>query len=176
MTGVIDPGMAGDWTLEPERSSVTFVARTLWGMAPVKGRFTAVSGEGHVTTGGKVSGRLVIQADSVRTGIGMRDRHLRAPDFFDAANHAEIVVEVTDIDTSGQLIATLTIRGITLPIPLQAHVDWLAECGIFVHETSPPPFHTDIAELIAQPDVDGALVGGASLDPDEFAKICKLGA
>jgi triosephosphate isomerase len=33
-----------------------------------------------------------------------------------------------------------------------------------------------IAELIAQPDVDGALVGGASLDPDEFARIAKLGA
>ena len=33
-----------------------------------------------------------------------------------------------------------------------------------------------IAELISQPDVDGALVGGASLDPDEFARICKLGA
>jgi triosephosphate isomerase len=29
------------------------------------------------------------------------------------------------------------------------------------------------AELMAQPDVDGALVGGASLDPDEFASICK---
>ena len=34
---------------------------------------------------------------------------------------------------------------------------------------------SNIAELIAQPDVDGALVGGASLDPDEFARICKLG-
>ena len=33
-----------------------------------------------------------------------------------------------------------------------------------------------IAELMAQPDVDGALVGGASLDADEFARICKLGA
>jgi triosephosphate isomerase len=32
-----------------------------------------------------------------------------------------------------------------------------------------------IAELIGQPDVDGALVGGASLDADEFARICKLG-
>ena len=27
------------------------------------------------------------------------------------------------------------------------------------------------AELMAQPDIDGALVGGASLDPDEFARI-----
>jgi len=34
----------------------------------------------------------------------------------------------------------------------------------------------NIAELIAMPDIDGALVGGASLDADEFAGICKLGA
>ena len=33
----------------------------------------------------------------------------------------------------------------------------------------------NIAELIACPDIDGALVGGASLDADEFARICKLG-
>ncbi|MDQ2827038.1 MAG: triose-phosphate isomerase [Actinomycetota bacterium] len=30
---------------------------------------------------------------------------------------------------------------------------------------------TNIAELMAMPDIDGALVGGASLDPDEFARI-----
>jgi triosephosphate isomerase len=30
---------------------------------------------------------------------------------------------------------------------------------------------SNIAELMAQPDIDGALVGGASLDPDEFALI-----
>jgi triosephosphate isomerase (TIM) len=30
---------------------------------------------------------------------------------------------------------------------------------------------SNIAELMAQPDIDGALVGGASLDPDEFARI-----
>jgi triosephosphate isomerase len=29
----------------------------------------------------------------------------------------------------------------------------------------------NIAELMAEADIDGALVGGASLDPDEFAKI-----
>ena len=30
---------------------------------------------------------------------------------------------------------------------------------------------SNIAELMAQADIDGALVGGASLDPDEFARI-----
>ena len=29
----------------------------------------------------------------------------------------------------------------------------------------------NIAELMAEPDIDGALVGGASLDPEEFARI-----
>jgi triosephosphate isomerase (TIM) len=28
-------------------------------------------------------------------------------------------------------------------------------------------------ELLAEPDIDGALVGGASLDPDSFAEICR---
>ena len=31
-------------------------------------------------------------------------------------------------------------------------------------------------ELLSQPDVDGALVGGASLDPDSFAAICRVAA
>ena len=34
--------------------------------------------------------------------------------------------------------------------------------------------HTE--ELMAQPDVDGALVGGASLDPDEFSRIVQHAA
>ena len=35
---------------------------------------------------------------------------------------------------------------------------------------------SNAAELIAQPNVDGALVGGASLDPAEFAKIVEAAA
>jgi triosephosphate isomerase (TIM) len=31
----------------------------------------------------------------------------------------------------------------------------------------------NVAPLMAQPDVDGALVGGASLDADQFAQICR---
>ncbi len=31
----------------------------------------------------------------------------------------------------------------------------------------------NIAAIMAQPDVDGALVGGASIDPGEFAAICR---
>jgi triosephosphate isomerase len=32
----------------------------------------------------------------------------------------------------------------------------------------------NIAALVAQPEIDGALVGGASLDPDEFARLVRF--
>ena len=34
----------------------------------------------------------------------------------------------------------------------------------------------NVGELVAQPDVDGALVGGASLDADGFAQLCAVAA
>ncbi len=34
----------------------------------------------------------------------------------------------------------------------------------------------NIGELVGQDDIDGALVGGASLDADEFAKLCAIAA
>ena len=32
---------------------------------------------------------------------------------------------------------------------------------------------SNVAEIMAQPDVDGALVGGASIDAEEFVRICR---
>ena len=121
-TLLTDPTLTGTWTLDPERSSIRFTSKTLWGLIPVNGRFTDVTGEGVITAGGQLSGRLVIRADSVRTGIGMRDHHLRAPDFFDAERFPEIVVEVTGIAPDGTPAATLSIRGTTLPLPITATV------------------------------------------------------
>jgi triosephosphate isomerase len=31
----------------------------------------------------------------------------------------------------------------------------------------------NVAAIMAMPDVDGGLVGGASLDPDEFVSVCR---
>ena len=35
---------------------------------------------------------------------------------------------------------------------------------------------SNVAALMSEPDVDGALVGGASLDAEEFARICRYPA
>jgi triosephosphate isomerase len=34
----------------------------------------------------------------------------------------------------------------------------------------------NIAELMRMPEIDGALVGGASLDPDDFARVVRFRA
>jgi polyisoprenoid-binding protein YceI len=109
-----DPALAGTWALVPARSSVRFTNKTMWGLIPVNGHFAEVTGQALVTGDGTASGRLVIRADSVRTGLGMRDKHLRSADFFDTGSYPEIVVEVSGAD----LDATLSIRGTTLPVSL----------------------------------------------------------
>lgn len=114
---------AGNWKLLPDRSTVTFRNKTLWGLATVTGRFTEFTGEGSAGAG--VSGRVVIAAASVRTGIGKRDNHLRSADFFDVEAHPDITVQVTGLepsDDSVRLTTVLTVRGVSKPVELPVDV------------------------------------------------------
>jgi polyisoprenoid-binding protein YceI len=125
-TLLLDPDMAGVWNLVPERSTITFRIRNMWGMLSVKGRFTEFSGDGQLTSQGAVYGRLDIRAASLRTGIGRRDRHLCSADFFDVEPYPEISVVVTALaPTTGnaaELRASVTIKGINEPVPLPVRV------------------------------------------------------
>ena len=60
-----DPATAGVWNLVPARSSVRFRNKTLWGLVPVNGEFTDVSGDGQITAKGAVFGRVDVRAASV---------------------------------------------------------------------------------------------------------------
>ena len=122
-----DPASTGTWTLVPDRSSIKFSSKTLWGLVPVNGRFSDVTGEGMVGAGGAVSGRLQIRVASVKTGIGKRDEHLCSPDFFDATNCPLITVEVNGLGADGALDATLRVRDTALPLPLTATVTPLGD-------------------------------------------------
>lgn len=111
---------AGNWTLVPDRSRVTFRNKTLWGLATVTGRFTQFTGEGSAGAG--VTGRVVIAAASVQTGIAKRDNHLRSADFFDVEAHPDITLEVTGLVPSEagatRLTAALTVRGVSKPVEI----------------------------------------------------------
>jgi len=50
--------------------------------------------------------------------------------------------------------------------------DQVAQGVCIMYGGSVKPDNVD--DLLAQPEVDGALVGGASLDPDSFARIVKF--
>lgn len=122
----------GTWRLAPDRSTVTFRTKTAWGLATVTGAFTEVSGEGVAAD--DVTGRVVVKAASVQTGIGRRDKHLRSPDFFDVERHPDIVVTVhgaeSAVEHTAVLHATLAIRGTARPLELPVDVQVLDHDGV----------------------------------------------
>jgi polyisoprenoid-binding protein YceI len=78
----------GPWQLDPERSTIEFRVRGLWGLATVKGRFDRFAGILDLASGPTID--LRIEADSVNTNVKRRDAHLRSRDFFDVSTYPEI--------------------------------------------------------------------------------------
>ena len=122
-----DPAASGTWTLVPDRSSIRFSNKTMWGLVPVNGQFTEFTGEGRIAAQDEVSGRLIIQAASLKTGMGKRDEHLRSADFFDAEKFPQITIEVSGLGSDGSLNTTLSVRGTTLPLPLTVTAEPLGD-------------------------------------------------
>jgi polyisoprenoid-binding protein YceI len=129
-----DADLAGVWNIVPDRSTITFKIKNMWGLLNVKGRFTDFNGDGQLTGKGAVFGRLDIRAASLNTGIGRRDEHLRSADFFDVDRFAEISVVVTAVHPTegkaGDLRANFTIKGVTAPLPLSVTITELEDGSI----------------------------------------------
>jgi polyisoprenoid-binding protein YceI len=121
-----DPASNGTWTVVADQSTIAVKTKSMWGLMPVKGRFTEFSGDGQVTAPQTVSGRIDIKAASLRTGIRKRDRHLHSADFFEAEKFPDINLVVTEVDAvDGDTIdlrAQLTIKGTTKPLVLKTKV------------------------------------------------------
>jgi polyisoprenoid-binding protein YceI len=127
--------LAGEWVLDPTRSSVRLRNRSLAGLIRVKGVFREVSGTGSITPRGSVSGVLVVAAASIDTRNTRRDTHLRSADFFDADRAPDITFAVTDVLASGQGVAvtgSLTVRGRTRSLTFDAAVSLPADGEIWL--------------------------------------------
>jgi polyisoprenoid-binding protein YceI len=115
--------LAGEWILDPRRSSVGLKSRSLGGLVGVNGVFREVYGDGIVSPDGDVSGVFTVSAASIDTNNTRRDTHLRSADFFDSDNCPDITFTAEAIRLSGHGIAvtgTLTVRGRTRPLSLDA--------------------------------------------------------
>jgi polyisoprenoid-binding protein YceI len=121
-----DPTSVGVWNIDPNRSTIGFRAKSMWGIAPVKGQFTEFNGDGQITDTQTIFGRIDIHAASLDTKIAKRDKHLRSAEYFDSAKFPDISVVVTGAETiegdSVELRAQLTVKGTTAPLPLRAMV------------------------------------------------------
>jgi polyisoprenoid-binding protein YceI len=131
-----DPTSVGVWNVDPGRSTIGFKAKSMWGLAPVKGHFTEFSGDGQITDTQTVFGRIDVKVASVDTKIRKRDDHLRSPDFFEAEKFPEISLVVTSAEAvDGDVVdlrAQLTVKGTTAPLPLQTKVTVLDDGAVRV--------------------------------------------
>jgi len=131
-----NPASAGVWTVDPGRSKVGFKAKSMWGLAPVKGHFAEFSGDGQITDTQTVFGRIDIKVASVDTKIRKRDDHLRSADFFEVDKFPDISVVVTSAEgIDGDIVdlrAQLTVKNTTGPLPLRTKVTVLDDGAVRV--------------------------------------------
>jgi polyisoprenoid-binding protein YceI len=129
-----DPASAGTWTVVADQSTIVVKAKSMWGLAPVKLRFTEFAGDGQIAAPQTVSGQLDIKTASVRTGIGKRDQHLRSADYFEAEKFPDISVVVTGAEAikgdAVDLHADLTIKSTTKPVTLNTKVTPVGDGGM----------------------------------------------
>lgn len=114
------------WNLDPTHANVDFSVKHM-AISTVRGsfdKFTA-SGETDDATGMPTKLTMEIDAASVNTNNEQRDGHLRSPDFFDVANHPQIVFEATSFRREGDeyvVDGQLTMRGVTHPVTLRGEI------------------------------------------------------
>jgi len=111
--------------IQPEASEVIFRATSR--LMNAEGRFRRLSGEIVVDTRDLATARitLTIETDSIDTGIGMRDNHLRSEDFLDVRKFPTITFESQRVEGSGHhanVFGRLTIRGVTREIAVPVDV------------------------------------------------------
>jgi polyisoprenoid-binding protein YceI len=130
---------AGSWTLDPSRSSVGLKAKAMWGLVPVKGTFSEMTGGGVVGDDGTVTGHLTVKSASVNTKMKKRDEHLRSDDLFASEKFPDITFEVdqtTPTPTGLTLGGHLTVRGVTKALSLPATVTDLGSNEVSIDATS----------------------------------------
>ncbi|MCX4846603.1 YceI family protein [Streptomyces sp. NBC_00893] len=112
----------GAWSLDPAHSSVAAVAQHL-GISSVRGRFTEFSGRIEISEEVHRSRvDAVIGAASIDTGNGMRDKHLRSPDFLDSDRFPEITYRSIGLTPAGPdrwtVHGRLSMHGVERPVDL----------------------------------------------------------
>src|SRR3954452_16820020 len=115
----------GTWAIDAVHSSIGFSVRHLV-VSKVRGTFETFSGAIVVAEDGTPSVSAEIAVDSIHTGNEQRDEHLKAADFFDAANPPTATFVSTGVRADGDnylLDGDFTLKGIPKPVTLALEFD-----------------------------------------------------
>jgi polyisoprenoid-binding protein YceI len=114
--------VAGQWQLDPVGTTIELRTKAMWGLAKVRGRFSAVDGSGVVGEDATVSGTIVFDAKSIDTKNNRRDTHLRSGDFFEVDKYPTFTYSATGAtpidDDKLKVTGSLTIRDQSQPLEL----------------------------------------------------------
>jgi polyisoprenoid-binding protein YceI len=115
--------MAATWVTDPASTRANFTVTHLM-VSTVGGQFGNVSATVNIddTDITKSTVEATIDAASINTANPRRDAHLRAPDFFDVANHPALTFKSKKVEQVGngklKVTGDLTIRGVTKEVVL----------------------------------------------------------
>lgn len=111
----------GTWAIDPVHSSISFWVRHLM-VSKVRGTFDVFDGAITVADDGTPSVTAEIAVDSVNTGNGQRDAHLKSSDYFGADQHPMATFTSTAVTAKGDnyvLDGNFTLKGVTKPVSLE---------------------------------------------------------
>ena len=114
----------GTWSIDPAHTQSMFTVRHMM-VSNVRGQFEKTSGTVALDEQdpSRSSVEATIDVNSIDTRVPDRDKHLRSPDFFDAANYPTITFKSTRVEKAGEgklkVSGNLTIRGVTKPVTLE---------------------------------------------------------
>ena len=122
MTAAVDTHKltAGVWAIDQVHSSVNFSVRHLV-VGKAHGRFDQFSGAITISEDGTPSVRAEVDVTSIDTGNEQREAHIKAPDFFDAAQFPTATFVSTAVRADGDdylLDGDFTLKGVTRPVTL----------------------------------------------------------
>jgi polyisoprenoid-binding protein YceI len=121
------PIPAGEYKIDPAHSIIGFAIRHLeinW----VEGRFKDFNGtinydDKDVT---KSSVQFTAKVESIDTGVGARDNHLRTADFFEVEKYPEMTFKSTSVERKGKngyvLNGDLTLKGVTKQVMIPFNI------------------------------------------------------
>jgi polyisoprenoid-binding protein YceI len=134
-------------------AQVTFAVRW-FGVLTVRGWFTDITGSLRAN-GTEVDVDLEVAAASARTGIALRDRHLRGPRFLDAARFPAISFRGTGAwwdQARSVATGTITLRGISRPL--------VVSCAAAPHSSEATPDATLAGDFTVSRHDHGVGVAG----------------